>query len=258
MNSTTSNALFDLSGRTALVTGGNSGIGEAMALALGRAGARLVLVARREKELAEAAVRMRGAGMAADYLACDLCEPEAIFSCANTAMEKFGPVDILVNAAGINLRQPFLEVTPQAWQQQISLHLGAPFFLTQALAPAMRERGWGRIINIASLQSSRALPNGAPYGAAKGGVVQLTRAIAQEWSRHGITCNAIGPGFFHTPLTAAVFEDPELSARHAAQTCIGRNGELSDLDGITLFFASDASAYVTGQTLMVDGGYTAK
>jgi NAD(P)-dependent dehydrogenase (short-subunit alcohol dehydrogenase family) len=260
MNSKPTNPaqLFDLSGRTALVTGGNSGIGEAMALALGRAGARLVLVARREKELSEAVLRMRAAGLKADYVACDLCDAVAISSCASTAIAKFGAIDIVVNAAGINLRQPFMEVTPQGWQQQISLHLGAPFFLTQALAPAMRERGWGRIINIASLQSSRAFHNGAPYGAAKGGVVQLTRAIAQEWSRFGITCNAIGPGFFSTPLTAPVFADPELSARHAAQTCIGRNGELSDLDGITLFFASDASAYVTGQTLMIDGGYTAK
>jgi NAD(P)-dependent dehydrogenase (short-subunit alcohol dehydrogenase family) len=250
--------LFDLSGRTAFVTGGNSGIGEAMALALGRAGARLVVIARREKELSEAVLRLRNAGITADYLACDLCDPAAVSACANTAMEKFGPIDILVNAAGINLRQPFMDVTPEAWQQHMSLHLGAPFFLTQALAPAMRERGWGRIINIASLQSSRAFHNGAPYGAAKGGVVQLTRAIAQEWSRFGITCNAIGPGFFSTPLTAPVFADPELAARHAAQTCVGRNGELSDLDGITLFFASDASAYVTGQTLMIDGGYTAK
>jgi gluconate 5-dehydrogenase len=122
----------------------------------------------------------------------------------------------------------------------------------------MAERGWGRIINIASLQSYRAFANSAPYGAGKGGVVQLTRAIAQEWSAHGITCNAIGPGFFPTPLTAAVMADPVLSAKNAAQTCMGRNGELADIHGITVFFASEASAYITGQTLMVDGGFTAK
>jgi NAD(P)-dependent dehydrogenase (short-subunit alcohol dehydrogenase family) len=165
--------------------------------------------------------------------------------------------DILVNAAGINLRQPFAEVTPMAWQRQLALHLAAPFFLTQALAPGMAQRGWGRIINIASLQSTRAFANGAPYGAGKGGVVQLTRAIAQEWSSKGITCNAIGPGFFPTELTAPVFANPELAALHAAKTAIGRNGELQDLHGAAVFLASRASAYITGQTLMVDGGYTA-
>jgi gluconate 5-dehydrogenase len=122
----------------------------------------------------------------------------------------------------------------------------------------MKARGWGRILNIASLQSFRAFANSAPYGAGKGGVVQLTRAIAQAWGPHGITCNAIGPGFFPTALTAPVFADAELAARHAAQTCIGRNGRLEDLAGATVFLCSDASAYVTGQTLMVDGGYTAK
>ena len=122
----------------------------------------------------------------------------------------------------------------------------------------MARRGHGRIINIASLQSYRAFPDSAPYGAAKGGVVQLTRAIAQEWSSRGVTCNAIAPGFFPTPLTQAVFDDAERAARNAAQTAIGRNGELEDLAGATVFLASPASAYVTGQTLTVDGGFTAK
>ena len=122
----------------------------------------------------------------------------------------------------------------------------------------MAARGWGRLVNIASLQSWRAFPNSAPYGAGKGGVVQLTRAIAQEWGAKGITCNAIGPGFFPTALTAPVFADQALADKHAAQTCIGRNGELADLHGVTIFLASDASAYITGQTLMVDGGYTAR
>ncbi|MBU6491442.1 SDR family oxidoreductase [Pandoraea sp.] len=250
--------LFDLSGRTALVTGGNAGIGEAMATALGLAGASVVLLARRETELAAAADRLRQSRIKADYLCADLASADGAREGAERAQARAGHIDILVNAAGINLRQPFAEVTPQAWQQQLALHLGAPFFLTQALAPAMRERGWGRIINLASLQSYRAFGDSTPYGAAKGGVLQLTRAIAQAWSPHGITCNAIGPGFFPTALTAPVFNDPQLSQRHAAQTCIGRNGALEDLYGVTLFLASDASAYITGQTIMVDGGYTAR
>jgi NAD(P)-dependent dehydrogenase (short-subunit alcohol dehydrogenase family) len=229
-----------------------------MAQALGLAGAEVALVARREPELARAAEALRGEGVRTHTLAADLSDVTALRAVASRAEAAMGGVDILVNAAGVNLRQPFGEVTPEAWQTQIALHLGAPFFLTQALAPGMAVRGWGRVINIGSLQSQRAFPNSAPYGAGKGGVVQLTRAIAQAWGRQGITCNAIGPGFFPTALTAPVFADEALAARHAEATCLGRNGALADLHGVTVFLASDASAYVTGQTLMVDGGYTAK
>lgn len=246
--------LFDLAGRVALVTGGNSGIGEAMALALGLAGARMILVARRQPELDAAAARLRAQGVEARGIACDLADPAALARGGDAA----GAVDILVNAAGMNLRQPFEDVTAEAFDRHLALHLRAPFLLTQALAPGMRARGWGRIINLASLQSQRAFPNSAPYGAAKGGVVQLTRAIAQAWSPHGITCNAIAPGFFPTPLTAPVFADPARAAANAAQTAIGRNGRLEDLHGATVFLASEASAYITGQTLFVDGGFTAK
>jgi gluconate 5-dehydrogenase len=249
--------LFDLTGRTALVTGGSSGIGEAMALALGLAGARVVLMARRPDQLTQAAQRLADQGIDARTVPCDLATPEAAKEGAREALA-MGPVDILVNAAGVNLREPYAEVTPGSWLTQIHLHLSAPFFLVQALAPAMKERGWGRIINIASLQSYRAFPHSAPYGAGKGGIVQLTRAMAVEWGPHGITFNAIGQGFFPTALTAPLFGNTELAARHAAQTCLGRNGELRDVHGMTVFLASDASAYVTGQTLMLDGGYTAK
>jgi gluconate 5-dehydrogenase len=251
-------ALFDLRGRRALVTGGNSGIGEAMARALGLAGARVWLLARREAELAAAVERLRHEGIEAEWLAADLADIAATRSIAAEAERRAGGLEILVNAAGVNLRQPFAEVTPEAWQTQLALHLSAPFFLTQALAPGMAGRGFGRILNIASLQSHRAFANSAPYGAGKGGIVQLTRAIAQEWGRHGITCNAIGPGFFPTALTAPVFADAALAERHAANTCLGRNGELADLYGTTVFLASAASAYITGQTVMVDGGYTAR
>jgi NAD(P)-dependent dehydrogenase (short-subunit alcohol dehydrogenase family) len=249
--------LFSLDGRTALVTGGNSGIGEAMAQALGDAGATVILMARRVDALEDAANRLRQQKIKVQTLSCDLSDIAAIQKGARDAAA-IAPIDIVVNAAGVNLRESFERVTPASWQTQLNLHLSAPFFLTQELAPQMRVRGWGRIINIASLQSYRAFNDSAPYGAAKGGVPQLTRAIAQEWSRHGITCNAIGPGFFPTALTAPVFSNPELANKNAAQTCIGRNGTLDDLRGVTVFFASDASAYITGQTLMIDGGFTAR
>jgi NAD(P)-dependent dehydrogenase (short-subunit alcohol dehydrogenase family) len=249
--------LFDLSGRTAFVSGGNSGIGEAIATALGLAGARLILAARRQEALDVSASRLKAQGIQVQCISCDLADVAATQIAAQKALES-GPIDILVNAAGVNLREPFLSITPDSWLTQMNLHLSAPFFLTQAFAPHMAARGWGRILNIASLQSYRAFANSAPYGAAKGGVVQLTKAIAQEWSSKGITCNAMGPGFFPTALTAPVFADSALAQKNALQTCIGRNGDLTDLYGLSVFLASDASSYITGQTIMIDGGFTAK
>ncbi len=250
--------LFSLQGRTALVTGGNSGLGLAVARALGLAGARLVLCARREAELAAAASALRDEQMQADALPADLAAADAAEQVAARVAALGLSPDILVNAAGVNLRQPFAQVTAEAFDLHMALHLRAPFLLAQKLAPTMAARGWGRVINIASLQSFRAFPDSAPYGAGKGGIVQLTRAMAEAWSRHGVTCNAIAPGFFPTPLTAPVFADAERAARLAAQTCIGRNGRLEDLHGTAVFLASDASAYVTGQVLAVDGGFLAK
>jgi NAD(P)-dependent dehydrogenase (short-subunit alcohol dehydrogenase family) len=250
-------SLFDLAGRTALVTGGSSGIGQAMASALAQAGARLVLMARRSDALDASAQALGKLGAQVKTLSCDLSDTAAASEGARAALA-LGNIDILVNAAGVNLREPFEDVSPESWQTQINLHLSAPFFLTQALAPQMAARGWGRVINIASLQSYRAFGNSAPYGAGKGGVVQLTRAIAQAWGLKGITCNAIGPGFFPTALTAPVFANQAAAQKNADQTCLGRNGELKDLYGLTVFLASEASSYITGQTIMIDGGFTAK
>lgn len=249
---------FSLNGKIALITGGNSGIGEAIAEALGLAGAQVILAARRKPQLEEARTRLESKSIR--VLACipaDLSDLNACTALAETALAHAGQVDILVNGAGINLREPFMNVTHETWMSQLNLQLSAPFFLTQALAPQMKSNQWGRIINIASLQSYRAFSNSAPYGAAKGGILQLTRAIAQEWSKFGITCNAIGPGFFPTALTAPVFNDPELVKLHANRTAIGRNGEMKDIEGLAIFLASNASSYITGQTIMLDGGYTA-
>lgn len=251
-------SLFDITGRTALISGGSSGIGFAMARALGLAGAKIVLASRRIAELQRASAALADDDISAKVVAANLASQCAGTTVAKAAQELGLNIDILVNAAGVNLRQPFREVSPEEFDLHMALHLRAPFLLTQALAPAMAERKWGRIINLASLQSWRAFPNSAPYGAAKGGVLQLTRAIAEEWSHQGITCNAIAPGFFPTPLTAPVFGDAERAGQLARQTAVGRNGELSDLVGATVFLASDASAYITGQTLAVDGGFTAK
>lgn len=252
------NDFYNFGNKRALITGGNSGLGLAMAECLGLAGAEVVLMSRREDVLKKAATDLQSKKISARYLPWDLSVAERIPDAAKKVLDDFGPIDILVNAAGTNMRKKFLEVTPQGWHSEMNLHLSAPFFLTQGFAPEMKKKGWGRIINIASLQSFRAFPNSAPYGAGKGGMVQLTRAIAEEWSRYGINCNAIAPGLFHTPLTEPVFENPEVVERFAQQTCVGRNGELRDIFGITLFLASDASAFITGQTITLDGGLTAK
>ena len=247
--------LFDLKGKVACVTGASSGLGRRAALVLGAAGAKVVGVARRADALA--AWQAEAAGETAAVQA-DLSDRAALTGTACDVAAPFGPPDILIHAAGINTRQAADEVTAEGWDVTLNLNLAAPFFLSQALVPAMTEKGWGRIVTFASLQTTRAFPGGLAYGASKGGIAQLTRAMAEAWSRHGITANAIGPGFFRTELTAPVFADPDRAARNAAQTCIGRNGEPEDIDGPLLFFSSDASAYVTGQVLMVDGGFTAK
>jgi gluconate 5-dehydrogenase len=249
--------LFDLSGHVALVTGASSGIGKSIALALASAGANILLVARTAAGLDATCAEIERAGGRAASFPCDLADRAALRACAAGAGARFGAPDILVCAAGVNLRAPLLDVTEEAWDATMRVNLDAPFFLAQGLAPAMIAKSWGRIINIASLQSVRAFADSAPYGASKGALAQLTRAQAQAWSRHGVNANAIAPGFFATALTAAVASDSARWADMAARTFTGRNGELSDLWGAVLFLSSRASDYVTGQTLFVDGGFSA-
>ena len=251
-------SLFDLAGQRACVTGASAGIGQALATGLARAGASVVGVARRVVELDTWKSENLKAGLDIATFQADLSNPKDVEDIAQTIAAEFGTPSILVNAAGMNPRRPADSITPEEWQATLDLNLSTPFFLARAFVAGMRSNGWGRIINIASLQSARAFANGIAYGASKGGIAQVTRAMAEAWSADGINCNAIAPGFFPTELTGPVFADEAAVSRIAAQTCIGRNGALGDLVGPAVFLASPASDYVTGQVLYVDGGYTAK
>jgi len=250
--------LFGLAGSVALVTGGSSGLGRRIGFALARAGAAVVLAARRAERLEEARGEIEEGGGRAACIVADVEDTGALEVVAANAAQPFGAPDILVNAAGANLRESTEEVTVESWNRTLSLNLSGPFFLARALVPGMKAKGRGKIVNIASLQSARAFANGIAYGASKGGIVQLTRAMAEAWSRFGITCNALAPGFFPTELTAPLYDKPNVLQALAEQTAIGRNGELSDIDGPAIFLAAPASDYITGQVIFVDGGFTAK
>lgn len=249
------NSLFEVKDKVALVTGASSGIGRRIAIVLAQNGAKVIALARREKELLQLQLLYPNQIKTLCY---DLIEQNDYDDLYKKATALFDSVDILVHAAGINTRQMPDDVSDVGWDTTLNLNLKTPFFLSQKFITGMKKKQWGRIILFASLQSYRAFPGGIAYGASKGGIVQLTRAMANAYSSFGINTNAIGPGFFPTELTQSVFNDEKRAERNANQTCIGRNGELCDMDGPILFLCSDASKFVTGQTLMVDGGFTAK
>ena len=247
--------LFDVSGKVACVTGASSGLGRQAATLLAAAGAQVVGLARRNEELQAWSDASEGETAC---VVADLADRSTLRDVAFEVAKPFGPADILINAAGINTREHADYVTDDGWDVTLNLNLAAPFFLAQAMVPEMKAKRWGRIVNFASLQSRRAFASGISYGASKGGVEQMTRAMAEAWSGDGVMVNAVAPGFFRTELTGPVFANAELAQRNADQTCVGRNGEPEDLDGPLMFFCSPASDYVTGQTLFVDGGFTAK
>ncbi len=249
-------SLFSLDGRVALVTGGSSGIGHAMARALALAGARVVLLARGEEGLGKAAAAIRSAGGTAAWVRVDLADPAAAQRAAEESVAVYGEPDILVNAAGTNPRPPLGEQTLEQWGEVMTVNLTAPFVLGQRFGPAMARRGWGRIINVASQQALRAFGNSGGYGASKAGLTGLTRSQSEAWAGRGVCCNTVTPGFVATPMTQAVASDPVRSAALAARTMIGRNGEAADFEGVTVFLASRASGYVTGQLIFVDGGFS--
>ncbi|WP_202864611.1 SDR family NAD(P)-dependent oxidoreductase [Micromonospora endolithica] len=249
-------SLFSLRGRRAVVTGGSSGIGRSVADALCRAGADVVLVARRPERLRAATEALRATGGSADWLSADLGDRAHLHRVADELLARHGAPDILVNSAGINLRPHLDELSESDWDRTMGVNLDAPFVLGQRFGPAMAANGWGRIINMVSQQAVRAFGNSGAYGVSKAALAALTRSQAEAWSARGVCVNAIAPGFVHTPLNEAVFRDPVRTEAMARRTMIGRNSELADFTGVAVFLASDACAYLTGQTIFVDGGFS--
>jgi len=247
--------LFDLSGRRALITGSSKGIGFAIAEGLCESGAEVVLNARGTKELDAARAKLVAAGHKAHARSFDVSDPKAVEAAVSEIEAAIGPIDILFNNAGIQRRTALEDFPPETWRELMAIDLDAVFYTGQAVARRMIPRGRGKIVNTCSLMSEVARPSIAPYAAAKGAVKQLTKGMAVEWARHGLQVNGIGPGYFKTELNKALVSDPAFDEWVKKRTPAGRWGEVNELKGVALFLASDASSYVNGQVIYVDGGF---
>jgi len=248
--------LFGLSGKVAIVTGGGQGLGKAIACALAGAGADVAVLARRTERVREVAAEIEAMGRRALAISCDVSDPGSARAAVEHVAGALGTIDILVNAAGITNRTPAVEMSPEDWTRVIDVNLSGAFWMSQAAARKMIPQGSGKIINIASVTSAVGLPRRISYSASKGGVVQLTRALAAEWTSVGICVNAIAPGFFHTEINDSLFRDEKWRAELISRIAAGRPGVPTDLAGAAIFLASRASDYVSGAVLYVDGGYT--
>lgn len=251
---------FRLDGRRALVTGGSKGLGRVIAGALAEAGADVAIVSRTLPECERAAAEIGAAtGRRTFAFAADVTQAAEIDAMAGpTETALGGPVDILVNNAGINIRGLAHELAEDDWDQVIAINLKAPFLCARRFGPAMAERGWGRILNLGSILSVIAIPGRAPYASAKAGVLNLTKVLALEWAQSGVTVNALCPGPFATEMNLPLLNDPEKYQAFVAKIPMGRWGDLHEVAGAALFLASDASSFVTGSALFVDGGWTAQ
>jgi len=246
--------LFDLTGKVAVVTGASRGLGQYLGRALARSGADLVITSRKMPDLKQFQEEIEGLGRQALPLELDLRDADSIRAAADAAACHFGKVDILVNNAGCNVRKPALDVTWDDWNLVLDTNLRGSFFVAQAFARGMVERRYGRIINIGSVTSVFGYAGIAPYCASRGGIKQLTMSLADEWGPHGVTVNCLAPGWFRTKQNAVLYENERWVEYITDRIPLKRPGQPNDLDGAVVFLASDASAYITGQTLLVDGG----
>lgn len=249
--------LFDLSGKVALVTGGGSGLGHAMATGLAEAGATVVLNGRRRDTLDRAVDALRGRGLKAGAADFDVTDSSAVDAGVARVAAEFGPVDILINNVGMQHRKPIEEFTDEEWRKVLATNLDSPFFVTRAVIPAMKARRSGKIINICSLMSLIARPTIVPYTASKGGLAMFTRGCAIELAPFNVQVNGIAPGYYKTEMNTALFTNPEFDAWVCKRTPAARWGEPDELVGTAVFLASAASNFVNGQILPVDGGFTA-
>lgn len=249
--------LFSLLGRTALITGSARGIGYAIAAALAAAGARVILNSRSPEPLAAAAEQLRGTGAAVALCAFDVCDADAVQAAVARIEESIAPIDILVNNAGMQRRGPLEHFRNEDWRELMATNLDSVYYVSKAVAAYMIGRGRGKIINIGSVQCELARPGIAPYTASKGAIKNLTKGMCADWARYGLQINAIGPGYFATPLNQALVEDPVFDEWLRKRTPAGRWGRLEDLHGVAVFLASGASDFMNGQTLYVDGGILA-
>jgi NAD(P)-dependent dehydrogenase (short-subunit alcohol dehydrogenase family) len=248
------NGLFDLTGQVAIVTGTSRGLGQYFARALAKAGADLVLTSRTRESLAPFEAEIRALGRRAVSIPLDVRNQESIENMAAEAQAAFGQIHILVNNAGCNIRKPALEVKWEDWNTILDTNLRGSFFVAQSVARNMIANGYGRIVNIGSVTCVAGYAGLAPYGASRGGIRQMTMSLADDWGKHGITVNCLAPGWFRTEQTKVLYENKEWVDYLVDRIPMKRPGQPNDLDGAVVFLASESSRYVTGQTLLVDGG----
>ena len=248
--------LFDLSGRVALVTGASKGLGKAIALALAGAGADVALYARNREDLEAVKASVEALDRRAEIFCADVLDKQIIDESVKAALEAFGHIDILVNNAGVNVRKPVLELSAEEWDLVLNTNLKGYFLMAKAIVPHMLSQGYGKVINMASILGTVALPSQLAYASSKGGVMQMTKVMALEWAKQGVQVNAIGPTYFETPLVAQLRNDPQRFNFIVERTPMGRWGQPDELAGVAIFLASQASDFITGQTIFIDGGWT--